>query len=66
MVLTESGLAPRLPAMAGIAVICLDRVSTLVTDDGARPQELEPFEAAGVKVIVARVAAEHGVRSATA
>lgn len=34
----------------------LDRVSTLITDDGADPEEVERIRAAGVEVVVAEVA----------
>ena len=57
--------ASKLRQQSSMIVTSLDRVSTLVTDDGARPQELELFEAAGVKVIVVNVAAQDDVRSAT-
>jgi DeoR/GlpR family transcriptional regulator of sugar metabolism len=36
----------------------LDRINTIVTDDGAKPEELEEFQAAGIKVIVAKVTPE--------
>ena len=36
----------------------LDRINTIVTDDGAKPEELEDFRAAGIKVIVAKVLPE--------
>jgi hypothetical protein len=36
----------------------LDRISTIVTDDGAKPEELDVFKAAGIKVIVASVSSQ--------
>jgi hypothetical protein len=36
----------------------LERISTLITDDGARPVELDLFKAAGIHVIVAPVSDE--------
>jgi hypothetical protein len=36
----------------------LDRISTIITDDGAKPEELEEFQNAGIKVIVAKVTPE--------
>lgn len=47
----------KLRRQSSMIVMGLERVSTLVTDDGALAEELEPFEQAGVKVIVAKVEA---------
>ena len=43
---------------SAMIVAGLDRINTIVTDDGARPEELEDFRAAGIKVIVAKVTPE--------
>jgi hypothetical protein len=43
---------------SAMIVAGLDRINTIVTDDGARSEELEDFRAAGIKVIVARVMPE--------
>jgi DeoR family ulaG and ulaABCDEF operon transcriptional repressor len=40
---------------SSMIVAGLDRISVLVTDDGARPEELEIFRAANIEVIVAPV-----------
>ncbi len=55
VVMADSSKLRRKSAMI---VTGLDRISTLVTDDGARPEELEVFKAAGIKVIVAKVSEE--------
>lgn len=55
IVLADSTKLRRKSAMI---VAGLDRINTIVTDDGARPDELEEFTAAGIKVIVAKVTAE--------
>jgi DeoR/GlpR family transcriptional regulator of sugar metabolism len=36
-------------------VIPLSKITTIVTDAGARDDELEPLRAAGIKVVVAQV-----------
>ena len=41
----------------------LDRINTIVTDDGAKPEELEDFRSAGIKVIVAKVTEEDELKS---
>jgi DeoR/GlpR family transcriptional regulator of sugar metabolism len=41
-----------------MVVAGLDRINTIVTDDGAKPEELEDFRTAGIKVIVAKVLPE--------
>jgi DeoR/GlpR family transcriptional regulator of sugar metabolism len=40
----------------------LDRINTIVTDEGAKPEELEDFQAAGIKVIVAKVTEEDEIQ----
>jgi len=55
VVMADSSKLRRKSAMI---VAGLDRINTLVTDDGARPEELEAFQSAGIKVIVAQVAAD--------
>ncbi len=44
----------------------LDRINTIVTDDGAKPEELEDFRNAGIKVIVAKVTPEDDVERKSA
>lgn len=41
---------------SSMVVAPLERISAIITDDGATNEELEPFRSAGIKVIVARVA----------
>jgi DeoR family ulaG and ulaABCDEF operon transcriptional repressor len=43
----------KLRQRSSMVVAPLERISTLITDDGAKSEELEPFRAAGIKVIVA-------------
>ena len=51
-----SGTTPRkLRQKSAMIVTGLERISTIITDDGAKPEELEVFKAAGIKVIVASV-----------
>ena len=52
VVMADSSKLRRHSAMV---VAGLERISTLVTDDGARQEELEAFAAAGIRVIVANV-----------
>jgi DeoR family ulaG and ulaABCDEF operon transcriptional repressor len=40
---------------SSMIVIGLERISILITDNGAKPSEIEPFQAANVQVIVANV-----------
>lgn len=40
---------------SSMIVAALDRISTLVTDDGATREELEPFAAANIRVVIAEV-----------
>jgi DeoR family transcriptional regulator, ulaG and ulaABCDEF operon transcriptional repressor len=40
-----------------IIVLPLERIHTLVTDDGARDEDLEDIRAAGVTIIIAKVEA---------
>lgn len=46
---------------SSMIVAGLDRVSTLVTDDGAAREELEPFAAANVRVVIAQVTNDDAV-----
>jgi DeoR family ulaG and ulaABCDEF operon transcriptional repressor len=55
IVMADSSKLRRKSAMI---VAGLDRINTIVTDDGAHPEELEVFRAAGITVIVAKVAPE--------
>jgi DeoR family transcriptional regulator, ulaG and ulaABCDEF operon transcriptional repressor len=48
----------KLRQRSSMVVAPLERISTLVTDDGATSEELEPFRAAGIKVILATVQEE--------
>jgi DeoR/GlpR family transcriptional regulator of sugar metabolism len=48
----------KLRRKSAMIVAGLDRINTIVTDDGAKPEELEEFQAAGIKVIVAKVTPE--------
>jgi hypothetical protein len=41
----------------------LDRINTIVTDDGAKTEELEDFRSAGIKVIVAKVTEEDEMKN---
>jgi DeoR family ulaG and ulaABCDEF operon transcriptional repressor len=43
---------------SSMVVAPLDRISVIITDDGASGEELEPFRTAGIKVIVAKVREE--------
>ena len=45
----------KLRQKSAMIVTGLERISTIITDDGAKPEELEVFKAAGIKVIVASV-----------
>ena len=55
IVMADSSKLRRKSAMI---VAGLDRINTIVTDDGARPDELEDFRNAGINVIVAKVTSE--------
>ena len=55
IVMADSSKLRRKSAMI---VAGLDRINTIVTDDGARPDELEDFRSAGINVIVAKVTSE--------
>jgi DeoR family ulaG and ulaABCDEF operon transcriptional repressor len=48
----------KLRRKSSMIVAGLDRISTVVTDEDARPDELEVFRAAGINVIVAKVGEE--------
>jgi DeoR family transcriptional regulator, ulaG and ulaABCDEF operon transcriptional repressor len=45
----------KLRQKSAMIVASLDRIATVITDDGARAEELDVFKAAGIKVIVAKV-----------
>lgn len=45
----------KLRQKSSMIVTGLERISTLITDDGARPEELDAFRAADIKVIVVKV-----------
>lgn len=45
----------KLRQQSAMIVTPLDRISTIITDDGARRDELEVFRSAGIRVIVASV-----------
>jgi DeoR family ulaG and ulaABCDEF operon transcriptional repressor len=47
----------KLKARSSIIVMPPERIATLVTDDGAREEDLKPLRAAGVQVIIAPVGA---------
>jgi DeoR family ulaG and ulaABCDEF operon transcriptional repressor len=55
IVMADSSKLRRKSAMI---VAGLDRINTIVTDDGAKAEELEDFRNAGIKVIVAKVTDE--------
>jgi DeoR family transcriptional regulator, ulaG and ulaABCDEF operon transcriptional repressor len=48
----------KLRRKSSMIVAGLDRISTVVTDEDARPEELEIFKAAGINVIIAKVGEE--------
>lgn len=48
----------KLRRQSSLIVARLDRISTLVTDGGVRPEDINMLKAAGVKVVVAEVSAE--------
>jgi len=48
----------KLRQKSAMIVTGLDRISTIVTDDGAQPEELEGFRSMGITVIVAQVSEE--------
>jgi len=52
----------KLRRKSSMIVVGLDRINTIVTDDGARPEELEDFRTAGIKVIVAKVTPEDEIK----
>jgi DeoR family ulaG and ulaABCDEF operon transcriptional repressor len=55
IVMADSSKLRRKSAMI---VAGLDRINTIVTDDGAKHEELEEFRSAGIKVVIAKVMAE--------
>jgi DeoR family transcriptional regulator, ulaG and ulaABCDEF operon transcriptional repressor len=55
IVMADSSKLRRKSAMI---VAALDRICTVVTDEDARPEELEIFKAAGINVIIAKVGEE--------
>jgi DeoR family ulaG and ulaABCDEF operon transcriptional repressor len=63
IVLADSSKLRRQSAMV---VTDLGRLAMLVTDDGALPEELEPFHAANVKVVIVKVNAEDASLQASA
>ncbi|HEX7114570.1 MAG TPA: DeoR/GlpR family DNA-binding transcription regulator [Steroidobacter sp.] len=56
----------KLRRKSSMVVMGLERVSTLVTDDGAHEEELEPFERAGLKVIIAKAEVPPALHQASA
>jgi len=50
----------KLRQRSSMIVAGLDRISTLITDSGAREEELEMFRTAGIKVIIAEPGEEGG------
>jgi DeoR family ulaG and ulaABCDEF operon transcriptional repressor len=56
----------KLRRQSSMVVTDLSRLAMLVTDDGALPEELEPFHAANVKVIIARMGAADSSLQASA
>jgi len=48
----------KLRQRSAMIVAALDRISTLITDDGARDEELDVFRTAGIKVLIAKVTEE--------
>ena len=59
IVMADSSKLRRKSAMI---VAGLDRINTIVTDDGAKAEELEDFRSAGIKVIVAKVTEEDDLK----
>jgi DeoR family ulaG and ulaABCDEF operon transcriptional repressor len=53
----------KLRRKSSMIVVSLDRISTVVTDEDARPEELEIFKAAGINVIIAKVGEEDTLQS---
>jgi DeoR family transcriptional regulator, ulaG and ulaABCDEF operon transcriptional repressor len=45
----------KLRSRSSMAVVPLTRIDVLVTDDGAREEELKPLDAAGIEIVVAPV-----------
>jgi DeoR family ulaG and ulaABCDEF operon transcriptional repressor len=43
----------KLRRQSSMIVMGLDRIATIVTDEGAKPEELKPFEDAGIEVVIA-------------
>lgn len=52
----------KLSQRSAMIVTGLEGIATLITDDGARPEDLEPFKATGIKVIVANVSEEDSLQ----
>jgi DeoR family transcriptional regulator, ulaG and ulaABCDEF operon transcriptional repressor len=52
----------KLRQKSAMIVTGLERISTLVTDNGATEEELEVFKTAGIKVIVATVSEADGLQ----
>ncbi len=49
----------KLRQKSAMIVTGLDRIATIITDDGAREEELDVFRTAGIKVVVAQATEEH-------
>lgn len=56
----------KLRQRSSMVVAPLDRISTLITDDGAREEDLDMFRAAGITVVKAVVQEEDSANPATA
>ena len=54
----------KLRQKSAMIVTGLDRISTIITDEGAREDELEVFRTAGIKVVVATVTEADGTAAA--
>ncbi|HEY5806349.1 MAG TPA: DeoR/GlpR family DNA-binding transcription regulator [Povalibacter sp.] len=50
----------KLRQKSAMIVTGLDRISTIITDEGAREDELEVFRTAGIKVVIAKVTEADG------
>jgi DeoR/GlpR family transcriptional regulator of sugar metabolism len=51
----------KLRRKSSMLVAALDKVTTLITDSRASPEEIETFKAEGVEVIVAEVSADDSI-----
>lgn len=52
----------KLRRKSSMIVAGVERIATLITDEGATAEELEPFKAAGINVIIAKVSEEDALR----